>query len=132
MIQWRLVNGNQSVPIEKFLEMVGTSNTPSSSSTQLNANSNTNMNGLNVANTINNSPILIASASPANAKIPNQNVQISQPLSVNSNQLNKNQTTINGMPVIVTPNSMLSQSQNVVIIVSIMLAIFESKRFNFT
>lgn len=107
MTQWRLVNGNQSVPIEKFLEMVGNTTTTNSTAPSPNLTSSN----------VTNSPILIAS-SPSNVKITNQNVQINQQL-LNVNQ-NKPQNTINGMPIIasIAPNTPMPQAQNVVIIVS--------------
>jgi hypothetical protein len=117
MTQWRLVNGNQSVPIEKFLEMVGnTASTSSTTAPSTQVNNTANITGVNVAN----SSILISSA-PNNTKITSQNVQINQQLvNVNQSIQNKNQNTINGLPIIasIAPNTLLPQSQNVVIIVS--------------
>ncbi len=117
MTQWRLVNGNQSVPIEKFLEMVGNTATNNSTAPSPNLQSS------NVAN----SPILIAS-SPSNVKITNQNVQINQQL-LNVSQ-NKPQNTINGMPIIasIAPNTPIPQAQNVVIIVSFLKILPINKR----
>jgi hypothetical protein len=118
MAQWRLSYGNQSVPIEKFLEIVGNSTSTSSPAQQIqinanNTTTNATSNAVNTtpgnsttanlvnANTTSSTPILIATTSGATAA---QNLQ-------------KNQN----IPILASlaPNAIIQQPQNFVIIVSI-------------
>ena len=148
MIQWRIVNGNQSVPIEKFLEMVGnsttlstTSSTSSSGSSSSSTASSSSMGGVTIQQQQQNNTMGLNNTQTANASIliatantnkqqqqqqaTSQNVQINQQLAA-ANQQNK--TTINSLPIIasIAPNTLMPQPQSVVIIVSLNILFFVS------
>ena len=123
MAQWRLSYGNQSVPIEKFLEIVGNStSTPNTTQqAQINVNGSTSNTTVNAANT--------APVNSTTANLVNSNATSSTPILIatassatGAQNLQKNQN----IPILASlaPNAILQQPQNVVIIVSILESCF--------